>query len=95
MAGKFDYATAEKISNAPLTGAAFGTNTGIPYALFFGLVSRLVSTTFSGEKYQLRNERTEKLMLHPRAYPRISARNACLNKHKSASPAKTKGDRIA
>lgn len=56
MTRRFAYATAEKISIALLTRAAFGNDAGLRYALFFGLNAALVSSVFARGKHQVRKD---------------------------------------
>lgn len=56
MTRRFDYATAEKISIALLTRAAFGKDAGLRYALFFGLDASLVATVFARNKHEVRKD---------------------------------------
>ena len=56
MSRRFDFITAEKISIALLTRAAFGTDAGVRNALFSGLDATLVSTVFARERDQIRKD---------------------------------------
>jgi len=56
MCRRLDYITAEKISIALLTRAAFGVEAGLHNALFFGLDAGLVSTVFSRGKDHIRKD---------------------------------------
>jgi hypothetical protein len=47
MVRRTDYITAEKVSVALLTRAAFGLESGLRYALIAGLNAQLVSEVFS------------------------------------------------
>jgi hypothetical protein len=56
MTRRLDYITAEKISIALLTRAAFGPEAGLRNAMFFGLDAGLVSAVFSRGKDHIRKD---------------------------------------
>lgn len=56
MTRRLDYATAEKISIALLTRAAFGSDAGMRYALFYGLDEALLSAVFARGRDQIRKD---------------------------------------
>lgn len=56
MTRRIDIGTAEKISIALLTRAAFGTDAGVRHALLAGLDSRLVSEVFARDRYHIRKD---------------------------------------
>jgi len=56
MTRRIDFITAEKISIALLTRAAFGTDAGVRNALFSGLDAGLVSSVFARDRDQIRKD---------------------------------------
>jgi hypothetical protein len=56
MVRRTDYDTAEKVSVALLTRAAFGLEAGLRYALIAGLNAQLVSEVFSRPHANIRKD---------------------------------------
>jgi hypothetical protein len=56
MTRRLDYRTAEQISLALLTRAAFGTESGVQHALQAGITPELIGSVFARDKAHIRHD---------------------------------------